>query len=220
MVDGHSEGQVPDRIACITTQSRTSKTRLGWFPGGGNAPIAENGASIGTFPRRLRSCDISGGGGVSLPSGAENAPDLPAPQRGGRRPSNSANHGQTPHRLASNVSRPTPLDLTADDWPRYPATNHARPTYGPANSVSRPTPLDRRPRYPTCQRLTPTHGNVRRASFWGLRGIPHLPRMGNIPIEFFETSTGALYRRICQKSDLETVNRVGGNVGRFRVSLV
>jgi hypothetical protein len=46
------------------------------------------------------------------------------------------------------------------------------------------------------------------ASFWACGAFPS-SQMGNIPIEFFEPSIGALYRRICQRSDLGTVDRVG-----------
>jgi hypothetical protein len=57
------------------------------------------------------------------------APDLPAPQRGGRRLSSSTHHGETPRRLANKITLPTLLDRR------------------------RPTALPRR------ERLTPTHGN-------------------------------------------------------------
>ena len=65
------------------------------------------------------------------------APDLPAPQRGGRRRSSSAHHSPK-HRTASRTTSTARRYLTADDRPRYPATKPTPPTHG--DSTPHPAP--------------------------------------------------------------------------------
>jgi hypothetical protein len=87
-----------------------------WRTPARSGPIVRPSCPPGAGTMRKHRCPGSPARSRALP-----APDLPAPQRGGRRLSSSTHHGETPHRLANRVIRPTLLDRRPPTaLPRHP----------------------------------------------------------------------------------------------------